>query len=108
MIVCMSMEEREVRREVGKTGKSREEKRGTVKYTDLWGRGLGGFGTCSVKPTRNISSLVPRPLSLLRYSSHMTNGILLTRHNQEITQWSPDPFPCEKVGLGTRLLGTRV
>ena len=30
----------------------------------------------------------------------MTNGILLTQHNQEITQWSPDPFPCERVGSG--------
>ena len=30
----------------------------------------------------------------------MTNGILLTRHNQEITQWSPDPFPRERVGSG--------
>ena len=37
---------------------------------------------------------------LLRYSSHMTNGILLTRHNQEIAQWSPDPFPRERVGSG--------
>ena len=25
---------------------------------------------------------------------------LLTRHNQEIAQWSPDPFPCERVGSG--------
>ena len=35
----------------------------------------------------------------------MTNGILLTRHNQEIAQWSPDPFPRERVGSGheTRL-----
>ena len=24
--------------------------------------------------------------------------ILLTRHNQESTQWSPDLFPCERVG----------
>ena len=30
----------------------------------------------------------------------MTNGILLTRHNQEIVQWSPDPFPRERVGSG--------
>ena len=32
----------------------------------------------------------------------MTNGILLTRHNQEIAQWSPDPFPreIERVGSG--------
>ena len=30
----------------------------------------------------------------------MTNGILLTRHNQEIAQWSPDPFPRERVGSG--------
>ena len=28
---------------------------------------------------------------------------LLTQHNQEIAQWSPDPFPRERVGLGTRL-----
>ena len=38
----------------------------------------------------------------------MANGILLTRHNQEITQWSPDLFPCERVGSGyetTFLLG---
>ena len=42
----------------------------------------------------------------LRYSSHMTNGILLTRQDQEIAQWSPDPFPRERVGSGheTRLL----
>ena len=33
-------------------------------------------------------------------SSHMTNGILLTWHNQEIAQWSPDPFPHERVGSG--------
>ena len=25
---------------------------------------------------------------------------LLTRHNQENAQWSPDPFPCERVGSG--------
>ena len=30
----------------------------------------------------------------------MTNGILLTRHNQEIAQWSPDLFPRERVGSG--------
>ena len=30
----------------------------------------------------------------------MTNDILLTRHNQEIAQWSPDPFPRERVGSG--------
>ena len=30
----------------------------------------------------------------------MTNGILLTRHNQEIAQCSPDPFPRERVGSG--------
>ena len=30
----------------------------------------------------------------------MANGILLTRHNQEIAQWSPDPFPLERVGSG--------
>ena len=35
-----------------------------------------------------------------RYSSHMTNGILLTPHNQEVTQWSPDPFSRERVGSG--------
>ena len=33
----------------------------------------------------------------------MTNGILLTRHNQEIAKWSPDPFPRGGWGLGTRL-----
>ena len=26
--------------------------------------------------------------------------ILLTRHNQESAQWSPDPFPRERVGSG--------
>ena len=36
----------------------------------------------------------------MRYSSHMTNGILLTPHNQEVTQWSPDPFSRERVGSG--------
>ena len=41
---------------------------------------------------------------LLCYSSHMTNGIFLTRHNQKDAQWSPDPFPRERVGLGTRLV----
>ena len=30
----------------------------------------------------------------------MTNGILLTQHNQEIAQWSPDPFSRERVGSG--------
>ena len=30
----------------------------------------------------------------------MTNGILLTQHNQEVAQWSPDPFPRERVGSG--------
>ena len=25
---------------------------------------------------------------------------LLTQHNQEIAQWSPDPFSCERVGSG--------
>ena len=30
----------------------------------------------------------------------MTNGILLTQYNQEITQWSPDPFHHERVGSG--------
>ena len=25
---------------------------------------------------------------------------LLTQHNQGITQWSPDPFPRERVGSG--------
>ena len=30
----------------------------------------------------------------------MTNGILLTQHNQEIAQWSPDPLPRERVGSG--------
>ena len=25
---------------------------------------------------------------------------LLTRHNREIAQLSPDPFPCERVGSG--------
>jgi len=27
--------------------------------------------------------------------------ILLTQHNREIAQQSPDPFPHERVGLGT-------
>ena len=35
----------------------------------------------------------------------MTNGILLTRHNQEIAQWSPDPFPRERVGSGHETSG---
>jgi len=36
----------------------------------------------------------------------MTNGILLTRHNQEIAQWSPDPFLIRSRGWGldTRLI----
>ena len=42
--------------------------------------------------------VVSCPDPTLTYSSHMTNGILLTRHNREIAQWSPDPFPCERVG----------
>ena len=37
----------------------------------------------------------------------MTNGILLTRHNQEIAQWSPDPFPRERVGSGHETRKTR-
>ena len=28
----------------------------------------------------------------------MTIVTLLTQHNQEIAQWSPDPFPRERVG----------
>ena len=39
-------------------------------------------------------------LAITHYSSHMTNGILLTQHNQEIAQWSPDPFPREREGSG--------
>ena len=31
---------------------------------------------------------------------------LLTRHNQEITQWSPDPFPRERVESGHETIGT--
>ena len=27
-------------------------------------------------------------------------AFLLTQHNQEIAQWSPDPFPRERVGSG--------
>ena len=30
----------------------------------------------------------------------MTVGILLTWHNQESVQWSPDPFPRKRVGSG--------
>ena len=34
-----------------------------------------------------------------------SESILLTRHNQESAQWSPDPFSRERVGvLGTRLM----
>ena len=29
-----------------------------------------------------------------------SESILLTRHNQESAQWSPDPFPRERVGSG--------
>ena len=44
------------------------------------------------------------PLPLLHYSSHRTNGILLTWHNQEIVQWSPEtPLLVRGWGLGTRL-----
>ena len=39
-------------------------------------------------------------ITITHYSSHMTNGILLTRHNQKIAQWSSDPFPRERVGSG--------
>ena len=38
----------------------------------------------------------------------MTNGILLTRHNQEIAQWSPDPFPRERVRSGHETNGLQV
>ena len=47
-----------------------------------------------------ILALPPLSSCLLRYSSHLTNGILLTWYNQEIAQWSPDPFPCVRVGSG--------
>ena len=30
---------------------------------------------------------------------------LLTRHNQGIAQWSPDPFPRERVGSGHETIG---
>ena len=51
-----------------------------------------------------VSCPDPTLARLLRYLSHMTNGILLTRHNQGIAQWSPDPFPSERGwDLGTRL-----
>jgi len=29
----------------------------------------------------------------------LSKSRLLTQHNQEIAQWSPDPFPCERVVL---------
>ena len=46
-------------------------------------------------------------LASVTLSSHMTNGILLTRHNQEIAQWSPDPFPHERVGSGHETIEER-
>ena len=39
----------------------------------------------------------------LRYPLACSESILLTRHNQERTQWSPDPFPRERVGSGHEL-----
>ena len=47
-----------------------------------------------------VSCPDPALAALLRHSSHMTNVILLTQHNHEIAQWSPDPFPRERVGSG--------
>ena len=32
-------------------------------------------------------------------------GILVTRHNQEIAPWSPDPFPRDRVGSGHETRG---
>ena len=53
------------------------------------------------QPTDLFVVSCPDPtLASVTLSSHMTNGILLTQHNQEITQWSPDPFPRERVGSG--------
>ena len=53
------------------------------------------------RPTDLFVVSCPDPtLASVTLSSHMTNGILLTRHNQEIAQWSPDPFPRERVGSG--------
>ena len=58
------------------------------------------------RPTDLFVVSCPDPiLASVTLSSHMTNGILLTRHNQEIAQWSPDPFPRERVGSGHETRG---
>ena len=53
------------------------------------------------RPTDLFVVLCPDPTltSVMLLKSH-TNGILLTWHNQGIAQWSPDPFPHERVGSG--------
>ena len=55
------------------------------------------------QPTDLIYSSLPDPtlasVALLKY-------ILLTWHNQEIAQWSPDPFPRERVESGHKTSGT--
>ena len=58
------------------------------------------------RPTDLFVVSCPDPiLASVTLSSHMTNGILLTQHNQEIAQWSPDPFPRERVGSGHETRG---
>ena len=37
---------------------------------------------------------------MLRYFIACLKYRLLTWHNQETAQWSQDPFPCERVGVG--------
>ena len=60
---------------------------------ERWGRGLG--------MRLQIGQLVEH---MVAWRSSISLGCsvsrLLTRHNQEIAQWSPDPFPRERVGSG--------
>ena len=58
------------------------------------------------RPTYLFVVSCPDPtLASVTLSSHMTNSILLTQQNQEIAQWSPDPFPRERVGSGHETTG---
>ena len=42
---------------------------------------------------------------VLFHSLACSQSIVLTRHNQESAQWSPDPFPRERVGSGHETIG---
>ena len=84
-----------------------------------WGRGSGyywllpwlcrisnlDFWTSEWLPLHDVE-LFHWPVSTLVWrcaiSLACSELILLTRHNQESAQWSPDPFPPERVGSETK------